>query len=94
MSIQPFGVGTILWLAPEFSDWNIAHEVAKISAPVLVIHGEEDEYGGVSQAETIAREVAHGELLLLPGVGHSPQRERPRDVLAACQAFLLEHTLT
>ncbi len=82
------------WLAPEFANWNIADEVGKIMAPVLVIQGEDDEYGGVMQAEMIAREVEEGELLLLPGAGHSPHRERAQEVLAACRAFLSEHALT
>ena len=34
-----------IWLSPEFRDWNIEDRLPGIDCPVLVVAGEDDEYG-------------------------------------------------
>lgn len=74
------------WLNPDFQRWNIEAYVDRIEVPVLVIQGEDDEYGTVAQVESI-RQRAEADTLLIPGCGHSPQRDQPAATLAALAGF-------
>ncbi len=77
------------WLSPDFAPWRIDATATAIPCPLLVIHGEQDEYGSLAHPQTIAslgREAT--ELLLLPDCHHVPHREHPQRVLAAVQRFL------
>jgi pimeloyl-ACP methyl ester carboxylesterase len=80
-----------VWLSQEFRDWNIMEALPYIEAPTLAIQGEDDEYGTAAQAETAAREVERGELLLIPNCKHSPHRDQPEIVIEAVEAFVREH---
>lgn len=75
------------WLNPEFLRWNIEAYVDRIQVPVLVIQGEDDEYGTSAQVESIRRR-AGAETLLIPGCGHSPQRDQPAATLKALSGFI------
>lgn len=75
------------WLNPDFRHWNIEAYVDRITVPVLAIQGEDDEYGTVAQVESI-KERAGAELLLIPGCGHSPQRDQPAATLKALAGFI------
>ncbi|HTQ79831.1 MAG TPA: alpha/beta hydrolase [Thermoanaerobaculia bacterium] len=78
-----------VWLRPEFALWNIEEVLPAVTAPVLVVQGEDDEYGTLRQVEAITRQVGgRAEALLLPGAGHSSHRDRPAEVLAATTRFL------
>jgi pimeloyl-ACP methyl ester carboxylesterase len=70
-----------VWLSPEFRDWNITDALSYIIAPTLTIQGEDDEYGTNEQAETVARDVQNGELMLIPNCGHSPHRDHAQLVI-------------
>jgi len=74
------------WLDPAFMQWNIEGYVDRIRVPVLVIQGEDDEYGTAAQVDSIVRR-AGAESLMLPGCGHSPQRDQPEASLRAISAF-------
>ncbi|WP_341911771.1 alpha/beta hydrolase [Ferrovibrio terrae] len=77
------------WLDPAFMHWNIEDYVARIMVPVLVIQGEDDEYGTVAQVDSIACHAKGGvETFLLPGCGHSPQRDQPAATLKALAGFV------
>lgn len=73
-----------VWLQPEFAQWNIEEYLPRIAEPVLVIQGENDQYGTLRQVEAIAKQV-RGPVttLVLPDCGHSPHSEKPAAVLAA-----------
>jgi pimeloyl-ACP methyl ester carboxylesterase len=77
-----------IWLDPAFRDWNIEAALASIEAPVLVVQGEDDEYGTMAQVETIARGVKRATVLALPRCGHSPHRDQPERLTEATCAFL------
>jgi pimeloyl-ACP methyl ester carboxylesterase len=70
------------WLAPEFRNWNIVHEIDTIACPVLAVQGEGDEYGTLEQIRAIAHRLPRTELLVIPECGHSPHRDRP-DILSS-----------
>jgi pimeloyl-ACP methyl ester carboxylesterase len=72
-----------VWLLPAFRDWNIEEYLPRIGCPVLAIQGEDDEYGTMAQFASIQRHVPRATLLALPGARHSPQRDRPEEVIEA-----------
>lgn len=77
------------WLQPEFRFWQILDLLPEVHCPVLALQGEKDQYGSVLQLERIVQGVAgRGELLLLPGCGHSPHLEAPDAAMAAMEKFL------
>ena len=78
-----------VWLDPEFRKWNITAELASIRMPVLVIQGEDDQYGTLRQVEA-AKEMCRGpvETAILPAAGHAPHREAPAATMAAIVDFV------
>ena len=76
-----------IWLAPEFPRWDIRAELPTIQCPVLAIQGVDDVYGSMAQIDGIAAAVPGTALLKLPACGHSPHRDQPEAVIAACQDF-------
>lgn len=77
------------WLDPEFRHWNIEEYLPGIRCPLLLIQGEEDEYGTTAQVDAIARQVGGAcRVLKLAACGHSPHRDRPEATLDAVAAFV------
>jgi len=77
-----------IWLHPDFRAWNIEACLPGISAPVLSIQGEDDEYGTEAQLERIRRGVADVEVLQLTDCRHSPHRDQPQAVIEAITRFV------
>ncbi|HEX9811279.1 MAG TPA: alpha/beta hydrolase [Burkholderiales bacterium] len=77
-----------VWLNPEFRAWNIEAFLPRIACPILVIQGESDEYGTMDQIARIERAAVDVETLKLPNCAHSPQRDKPDEVIAAAVAFI------
>jgi pimeloyl-ACP methyl ester carboxylesterase len=86
---------TDVWLRPEFRDWNLKALLPSVTCPVLVIQGEDDEYGTVRQVEAIASGISGGrgavETHLFPGCGHSPHHQKKDETLALMIDFLRKH---
>jgi pimeloyl-ACP methyl ester carboxylesterase len=80
---------TGVWLDQGFRTWNLEALLPRIEVPVLLIQGEEDDYGTLRQLERIQAKLPRGaDQLLLPGCGHAPYRERPEATLQAIVGFL------
>ena len=79
-----------IWLNPDFLAWNIEDYVARIRCPVLAVQGCDDEYGTMRQIDRIAELAPQAELLKLPECRHSPHREQPDALIAACERFVRE----
>jgi pimeloyl-ACP methyl ester carboxylesterase len=78
-----------IWLAPEFRDWNIESFLGNIECPVLLIQGEDDEYGTLAQIDAIQRQLpGRVERVVLAACGHSPQRDQPEATLTALARFI------
>jgi pimeloyl-ACP methyl ester carboxylesterase len=78
-----------VWLDPEFRAWNIEEYLARVTCPVFVIQGRQDEYGTLAQVQAIAAQVAGPvETMVLPNCGHSPHRGQPDIVLDAITKFV------
>ena len=77
------------WLDPDFRKWDITEQLAYIRVPMLIVQGEDDQYGTVAQIEAAERECyCPVEVALLKGAKHSPQREAPEATLAAIADFI------
>ncbi len=76
------------WLDPKFREWDITQELAYIRVPILIVQGEDDQYGTVKQIG-VAQEECYCpvEAALLSGAKHSPQREAPEATLKAVSDF-------
>lgn len=80
------------WLDPDFADWNIEEFLPGIRIPLLLIQGEDDEYGTQRQVHAIRDQVAGtSELLMLAQCRHSPHRDQPAATLQAIARFVRRH---
>ncbi len=61
---------------------------AAVAAPALVLSGARDRMTPARAGAELARLLPHGRVRILPGTGHMPMLERPREVLAELRAFL------
>ncbi|HEY5278140.1 MAG TPA: alpha/beta hydrolase [Pseudolabrys sp.] len=77
------------WLDSDFRKWDITEHLAYIRVPILIVQGEDDQYGTVKQIEAAERECyCPVEVAILKGAKHSPQREAPATCLAVIAAFV------
>jgi len=73
-----------IWLHPDFRRWNIEEYLAPIRCPLLLIQGDDDQYGTGAQIEAIARRVSGPvEILLLPDCAHSPHQSVQKNATVA-----------
>ena len=79
---------TDVWLNNDFRRWDLTDDLAHIRVPVLIVQGEQDQYGTMRQVE-IAQEECYCpvEVLALPDAKHVPHREAPQETLAAIVDF-------
>lgn len=82
-----------IWLHPEFRGWNIEEYLPRITCPILVIQGLQDQYGTMAQVEAI-RHRAGGpvEVLALEDCRHSPQRDQPEALTLCVVDFIVRHS--
>jgi pimeloyl-ACP methyl ester carboxylesterase len=80
-----------IWLAPEFRTWNIEACLPAISAPVLVVQGDRDQYGTLAQVDAIEHGVVgQFERLVIAGAGHAPHEHACADVVTAIRRFVVD----
>jgi pimeloyl-ACP methyl ester carboxylesterase len=77
-----------VWLDPDFRRWDITDVLAYIRVPILIVQGEDDQYGSIRQIE-FAREECYCpvDVALMPGVRHAPHREAPDALLRVVADF-------
>ena len=86
-----FRTWTDVWLRPEFREWNIEEFLPSIKSPVLIVQGEDDEYGTLRQVEVVRTLVGGpSRSLVLARCGHSPHSDQPDAVLEVAGRFLRE----
>jgi proline iminopeptidase len=68
-------------------DWNWIKDLARVKAPVLIIHGEEDAIPMAMVAEW-ATALPNARLIRVPNAAHFPHAERPDVVFPAIEEFL------
>jgi pimeloyl-ACP methyl ester carboxylesterase len=80
---------TDVWLKGDFRKWDLTEFLAYIRVPMLIVQGEDDEYGTVKQIEIAQQECyCPVEVALLPGARHVPQREAPQATLKVIADFI------
>ncbi|MFN9215897.1 MAG: alpha/beta fold hydrolase [Gemmatimonadota bacterium] len=67
---------------------GVAHELANVRCPTLVLVGDEDVATVPAKAERIRDLIAGATLVRVPAAGHSSSVEQPAAVTAALEAFL------
>jgi pimeloyl-ACP methyl ester carboxylesterase len=78
-----------VWLKGDFRKWDLTEFLAYIRVPVLIVQGEDDQYGTVRQIEIAQQECyCPVEVALLPGAMHVPQREAPEVTLQVVSDFI------
>src|SRR5262249_52774774 len=78
-----------IWLHPDFRRWNIEEYLPRITCPILVIQGEEDQYGTIKQVEAIESQGGGPvEVLMLDECRHSAHRDQPEATLDAIAKFV------
>jgi pimeloyl-ACP methyl ester carboxylesterase len=78
-----------VWLKGDFRKWDLTEFLAYIRVPVLIVQGEDDQYGTVRQIEIAQQECyCPVEVALLPGAKHVPQREAPEATLKVVKEFV------
>jgi pimeloyl-ACP methyl ester carboxylesterase len=77
------------WTHPDFEQWDITEVLGYIRVPILVVQGEDDQYGTLRQVEIVKEECyCPVETAVFPGVRHVPQREAPELTLKTIAAFI------
>lgn len=80
-----------IWLHPDFRRWNIEDVLPGVRCPLLLIQGEDDQYGTVAQVEAIARQVSGPvQTVMLPDCAHAPHQSQQKDATIAAIARFLD----
>jgi proline iminopeptidase len=79
---------TRLWEQEIFEHFDLRRELTQITAPALVIAGEQDFITGPSSAAELERGLPDATTLILPGVGHMIFVEAPEAFREAVLSFL------
>jgi len=81
-----------IWLSEAFRNWNILPLIPKITTPVLIIQGEQDEYGTLKQVEEVVNNVSgYSQFLIIPDTGHAPHKEFPELIIEKIKDFINEN---
>lgn len=77
------------WLSEAFATWRIEQVAAQVHCPLLVIHGDCDEYADLSHPQhMMSLSQNDAELVILKDGHHVPHREYPELVLKHIVDFL------
>jgi pimeloyl-ACP methyl ester carboxylesterase len=77
-----------VWLSPAFRGFDIRADCARITAPLLLVQGLNDEYGTLLQMNEIQRQAPHAQPTELAHCGHSPHHDQPTALTQRIQTFL------
>ena len=78
-----------VWLSPAFRTWNIEHYLPEVHCPVLVVQGDQDEYGTMRQLDAIDGGLPEpARRLIVKGAGHSPHLSHPNLVTGTVVDFI------
>ncbi|MBN2681554.1 MAG: alpha/beta hydrolase [Bacteroidales bacterium] len=76
------------WISKESKNWNICNFLEAIICPVLVIQGENDEYGSLRQIQLITKHCkANCSILQIPECGHIPHFEKQEHIIEETNEF-------
>ncbi len=85
-----FKAWTETWTRSDYRDWSIEYLLPSVTAPLLFIQGDADEYGTLDQVHrTVSQVSGPAEECILSGVGHTPHKEAPQATLEVASNFIL-----
>jgi pimeloyl-ACP methyl ester carboxylesterase len=77
-----------VWLSEGFRSFDIRPDCSRITAPLLLVQGLNDEYGTMLQLNEIAQAAPHAQQIRLADCGHSPHRDQPQRSTESVTNFL------
>lgn len=81
------------WTTEKFRSWNIESFLPSINCPLLIIQGEDDEYGSLDQVKRISDQATNVTKFIIPQIKHTPHKEVPELIIHTTAAFLEEYTI-
>jgi len=75
---------------------HFTHGLSGLTArgiPMLAMWGSDDHIIPIASLDALAGAIPSLERMIIPGAGHLPHQERPRETIAAINAFLKRHSL-
>jgi pimeloyl-ACP methyl ester carboxylesterase len=77
------------WTDPQFRKWDITDALAYIRVPILIVQGDQDQYGTLKQLDVAKEECfCPVETAVLPGIRHVPHREAPELTIKIIAHFI------
>lgn len=78
------------WLKANPQEWEAGDEIAKIEKPLLLIQGDDDEFGTFKQIDKVAKEAKSKiiKMAKLPQCGHVPHLQQMEIVLQLTENFI------
>lgn len=77
-------------LARHLLDEDFSDDIARITAPALVVWGEEDQFTAREEQEFLVSRIRNSELVAVPGAGHAIHWESPTDTARMLTDFFAE----
>jgi pimeloyl-ACP methyl ester carboxylesterase len=78
-----------IWLDPEFRSWNIEEYLPQIKQPLLLLQGEQDQYGTLEQVKRIeSGSSGNVQTLILKECGHDPHVDQPERTVEEISKFV------
>lgn len=76
------------YTGPDYADPKLLRRLAKVTNPVQLIWGEDDQVAPVGFGKIYAAAFPRARFDVLPGVGHMPARQAPQATFALVDEFL------
>jgi len=86
-----YGDAVAAGLFADLETYDELTEIAKITSPTLIIHGDEDLIP-LESSQQIHEAIAGSQLVVLEGIGHIPFVEAPAAFFAAVRDFMQQIT--
>jgi pimeloyl-ACP methyl ester carboxylesterase len=77
-----------VWLSDAFGRFDIRDDCRRIRCPLMLVQGQDDEYGTMAQLDAICAAAPQAHRLELADCGHSPHRDQPDALTAALMRWL------
>lgn len=77
-----------VWLSQPFSLFDIRTDCQHIEAPLLLVQGEQDEYGSLQQLQWVQDAAPQARQVVLENCGHAPHRDQCDALTASVVPFL------
>jgi pimeloyl-ACP methyl ester carboxylesterase len=80
-----------VWLDPDFPEWEIVDLLPSITAPVLALQGQDDQFGTLAQIDAVVAGVSGPAERVVVEARHAPHLEAPEATLDAVAGFVRAH---